>query len=61
MEQIVLEVKNLLNFSKAAQILGVSRPTLYKFIKQGKLHPVSIGRNRFLALGEVQSLKREEQ
>ncbi|MBA7481026.1 hypothetical protein ES707_16494 [subsurface metagenome] len=59
MEEITLEVSNLLTFTKAAEMLGVSRPTVYNFVNRQQLHPVTIGRNRYLLRHEVERLKQE--
>ncbi|MBA7592513.1 hypothetical protein ES708_34700 [subsurface metagenome] len=59
MEEITLEVSNLLTFTKAAEMLGVSRPTIYNLVNRQELHPVAIGRNRYLLRHEVERLKRE--
>lgn len=59
MSEITLEVANLFNFSQAATLLGVSRPTIYELIKKQKLHPISIGRNRYLFRDEVERLGQE--
>jgi excisionase family DNA binding protein len=39
---------DLLNFSEAAELAGVSRPTLYKRIDRGEICPVVVGRHRFI-------------
>ncbi len=59
MEEITLEVSNLLNFTKAAEMLGVSRPTVYNLINRHQLHPILIGHNRYLLRDEVERIKRE--
>ena len=56
MEKLTLEVSNLLSFSAAAKMLGVSRPTIYNMITRNELHPVSIGSNRYLLLSEIERL-----
>ena len=57
MSKIELEIENLLTFTNAASILGISRQTLYQYIKREKLHPIAIGGRRFLLRSEVESLK----
>lgn len=56
MERITLDVKNLLSFSAAATLLGVSRPTIYSMVSRNELHPISIGSNRYILLEEVEVL-----
>ncbi len=60
MERLTLEVKNLLSFSAAATLLGVSRPTIYSMVSRNELHPITIGSNRYLLLSEVQVLVKED-
>ena len=52
---ITIKTKDLLTFTEAAFILKVSRPTLYSWIKKQRLHPVLIGRNRYLLREEVEN------
>ena len=59
MEEITLEVNNLLTFTRAAEMLSVSRPTVYNLVNKNQLHPVVIGRNRYLLRHEVERLKRD--
>jgi excisionase family DNA binding protein len=39
----------------AAKVLGISRTTLFQLIKDGKLHPVKIGRRTLLAMTDLKS------
>ena len=57
MAEIILKSDDLLDFTEAASILGVSRPTIYNLIAKYKLHPVTIGRNRYLLRDELQFIK----
>jgi len=57
--EVTIRTEDLINYSDAAKTLGVSRVTLYAIIKRGKLHPVAVGRNRFLQKQEVEKLKAE--
>lgn len=58
MVELTLKVENLVTFTQAAKILGVSRPTIYNLIAKYKLHPLTIGRNRYLMREELEFLKR---
>ena len=60
MKELTLEVNNLITFTKAAKLIGVSRPTIYNLINKQKLHPVTIGRNRYLLHDEIQRIKNEK-
>ena len=63
MTKITLQTSDLLNYPEAANLLGVSRQSIYNFIEQGDLFPVVIGRARFLLREDVLRLKarREKQ
>lgn len=49
---------NFVNLSQAAEILGVSRPTIYKMIERGELHPVLIATRQYLKRDEVEEIKK---
>ena len=53
------DFSSLITFTRAASILGVSRPTIYNLIKKHNLHPVVIGRNRYLRIEELEVIKKE--
>jgi len=57
MADLELQVSNLINFTQAAKLLKISRPTIYNLIERNRLRPVCIGRNRFLIRQEVEGLK----
>jgi len=61
MEEITLQVSNLISFKDAAQMLGVSRPTIYVLIKKQQLHPIRIGYNQYLFRAELGGLRDERQ
>lgn len=48
---------NLINFSQAAELLGVSRPTIYAMVERGELHPTQIADRQYIKIEEVESLK----
>jgi excisionase family DNA binding protein len=39
----------------AAKVLGISRTSLFQLIKDGKLHPVKIGRRTLLLMTDLKS------
>jgi excisionase family DNA binding protein len=39
----------------AAKVLGISRTSLFQLIKEGKLHPVKIGRRTLLPMTDLKS------
>ena len=57
MEELTIRTPDLVTFSEAAKILGVSRPTIYNLIEKQKLHIVAFGRNRYLLRAEIERLK----
>lgn len=61
MTKITLRVEDLITLSAAAKILGVSRPTVYNLMDRYRLHPLVIGRNRYLLREEVEFLRESQQ
>jgi excisionase family DNA binding protein len=59
MAKITLETKDLMDFSDAAKYLKVSRPTIYALVEQGRLHPISLGKVRYLYVTELGQIKKE--
>lgn len=53
-----IELHDLVNQSKAAELIGVSRVTLWKWIRLGKLQPVIVGGMRMVPQSEVERLKK---
>lgn len=56
-QDILIQANDFFTLTEAAHLLGVSRPTLYNWISRGKLHPVTLGRNRYVLRSEVEALK----
>ena len=48
----------LINLSQAAEILGVSYPTVFALIYRGELESVKIADRQYLVKGDVEDLKR---
>lgn len=59
MLDLTISTHDLVTLSEAAKMLGVSRPTVYNFIAKYQLHPIVIGRNRYLLRSEVERLKED--
>ena len=57
MSEVRLQVSNLLNYSEAARILGVTRVTIYAMVQRGELHPLVIADRRYLVKDEVEGLR----
>lgn len=60
MDKLTLNTNDLLTFSDAAKILNVSRPTIYNMVMREKLHPILIGRNRYLFRTEVERFRERQ-
>ncbi len=58
--KITITTQDLLTFTNAATILQVTRQTIYNMLERQELHPVVIGRNRYLLRSEVKRLKEEK-
>ena len=56
MSDLSIKTNDLVTFTEAAGMLEVSRPTVYNLVVKEKLHPVIIGRNRYLLKSEVEGL-----
>ena len=56
---VTFRTTDLANYSEAVILLGISRQTLYTWIEKEMLHPLAIGRNRFLLRAEIEKLKAE--
>ncbi len=59
MTDITLKIENLVTFTEAASVLGVARSTVYNLVTKFKLHPVTIGNNRYLLREELEFLNSE--
>ncbi len=62
MERVTIDVKDILSPSKAAEYLGVSRMTLWRWVKEGKIAPLMLDHTYFhiRELNRVKALKEEE-
>ena len=60
MEELTIKTDSLITLTEAANLLGVSRPTIYNYITKNQLHPVVIGLNRYLLRTEVERLRNEQ-
>lgn len=56
MNELTIKTNDLITFTEAAKLLKVSRPTVYNMVSKEKLHPVIIGRNRYLLRAEIEGL-----
>ena len=48
-----MRANELVSLSQAAKILGVSRPTLYKLIREGKLFPIEVLSAKYLSVSNL--------
>lgn len=58
MEEAKVSDTNLVNLSAASRLLGVSKVTMWRWIKNGKVKPVRLLGLPFLTLDQVESLKK---
>ena len=58
-DQRPIELHDFVNQTRAAEILGVSRMTLWQWIKDGKIQAVIVGGLRMIPQSEVERLTRE--
>ena len=54
-----IELHDYVNQTRAAEILGISRMTLWQWLKDGKVQAVIVGGLRMIPQSEVERLKRE--
>lgn len=54
-----IENNDFVNQSRAAELLGVSRVTIWQWLKAGKLQAVTVGGFRMITRSEIERLKRE--
>jgi len=54
-----IELHDFVNQTRAAEILNISRMTLWQWIKDGKIQAVIVGGLRMIPQSEVERLKRE--
>jgi len=57
MPLITMELPEFINLSRAAKLLGVSRPTLYKRMAARCVRPTKIGHEQFLTPGDIGILR----
>ena len=61
MQEITIKTQDLVSFTEAARILGISRPSVYVWLKQQKLRVVvELGSNRYLLRVEVEELAKRK-
>ena len=56
---IVFKPEDLTTALEAAKYLGVHFTTVYRWLKNGTLHPVRIAGQDYLSIDEVKTLKKE--
>ena len=47
-------MKKFLTIAETAEMLGVSRPTIYKMVHEGKLHAIWLSRRVVIPVGEFE-------
>ena len=56
-EDVTLRTDDLLTFEEASKILTITRMTVHRWIKSGKLTKVKLGKNVYLLRSQVEQLK----
>jgi len=61
-ERVTIEVKDILTPTKAAEYVGVSRMTLWRWVREGKIAPLMLDHTYFhiSELNRVKALRGEE-
>ena len=59
--KITISTDDLLSVPQAAKELGVHFATVYRWIDKGRIHPVRIGGQVFVAVDEIRALKEQRQ
>jgi len=54
-----IELHDFVNQKRAAEILGITRMTIWQWIKDGKIQAVIVGGLRMIPQSEVERLTRE--
>ena len=60
MENSTVENSNLVNLSEAARRLGITKVTMWRWIKKRRVTPVRILGLPYLTLDQVESLKNQK-
>jgi len=55
-----ITIDNVYQTAEAAQLIGISYATLYRWIKAGKLMPIRIAGRTLIPKSEVERLKNEQ-
>ena len=55
-----LELHDFVNQKRAAETLGISRMTIWQWMKDGKIQAVIVGGLRMIPQSEVERLKQEK-
>jgi len=54
---VTIRTADLLTATRAAEFLGVSRMTLWRWVRGGKIRPIEFDNQRFFHINELQTLK----
>jgi len=55
--EVTIKTADLLTATRAAEFLGVSRMTLWRWVRDGKIRPIEFDNQRFFHISELQTLK----
>jgi len=52
-----VRAEDLLTATRAAEYLGICRMTLWRWVRDGKIKPIHVDRQRFFDIGELRTVK----
>ena len=59
--EVRIRTTDLLTATRAAEYLGVSRMTLWRWVRDGKIRPIEFDNQRFFHISELRTLKEAKQ
>jgi len=55
--KVTLDIQGLFGPTRAAKFLNISRMTLWRWVKSGKIHPIYLEEHPYFALSELLHIK----
>ena len=60
MPKILIDTTDLYEINEALDLLQISRATLFRWIRNGKITPLKLGRRTLIPLSEIKRLNNEQ-